>query len=504
MEKYKFLSEKLVKLTTCNIAHSQENAAFIDIKSDYSISDFVAYLELCSQLDDFVLKLSQIKWFMHICENEWILSSCKEILAFLNVLQKSCCVPSFIGREDCGYSQSDFRNTADKAVLAMLIIDDLLHKVSKCSMDNKPELQVIWQHLCINALIFYGENCQNCLWSTDDSHRSAELLHTTLVQLNNCNLTELLLKPAANDLQNKKIFHIILKELQPKLTKSNWKSYPAATIIIQTFIKLINFPHLSEFLSDILPPALLLVDDFQLDHRLRGISYLKHILENVSSTEILWYGRADVIFSALNQLTYTHDAELIVTLHPCLRHILQFISKDPLRVDDPSEDSKVDVVFAQLLRDMEFETKLVVRRAFASQLQAYVSLLGIEILKHIKRIFNVVNVYMEIEDGEDEGSRLCIAKAIKDVIILVWPRIGSYCAQLMQCFVKCLYDLAQLPHLSDGKSQLVKCCIDSMILLKRCCSDLMTPTIAELIEVATYNCMNSNLICWLTLIKESQ
>lgn len=115
-----------------------------------------------------------------------------------------------------------------------------------------------------------------------------------------------------------------------------------------------------------MPPTLLIVDDFQLEHQLAGFACLEHIIANVSSTELLWFGRAEVIFSALQHLTYTREAELISAVHPCLRLILQVIIKDPLKLDEAGVESKWDAVLSQLLRDMEFEDKLVVRRAFAT------------------------------------------------------------------------------------------------------------------------------------------
>ena len=55
---------------------------------------------------------------------------------------------------------------------------------------------------------------------------------------------------------------------------------------------------------------------------MRGVLSLRHIVKNVSPTELKWHGRSDLIESTFMQLLSVRDAELAVVLLPAF---LEFI-----------------------------------------------------------------------------------------------------------------------------------------------------------------------------------
>ena len=55
---------------------------------------------------------------------------------------------------------------------------------------------------------------------------------------------------------------------------------------------------------------------------MRGVLSLRHIVKNVSPTELKWHGRSDLIESTFMQLLSVRDPELAVVLLPAF---LEFI-----------------------------------------------------------------------------------------------------------------------------------------------------------------------------------
>ena len=68
--------------------------------------------------------------------------------------------------------------------------------------------------------------------------------------------------------------------------RDKWKSYPVSTIAYQRFIELSEREKLSNELSKILPPVLILVDDFQPTYVVRGLKILQRILLVVPAADM--------------------------------------------------------------------------------------------------------------------------------------------------------------------------------------------------------------------------
>jgi hypothetical protein len=232
-----------------------------------------------------------------------------------------------------------------------------------------------------------------------------------------------------------------------------------------------KFPHLSDYLEQILPPALLLVDDHELVNKLLGVRCLDHIATNTTKTELSWFGRADVIYDSLQKLTYSNEASLLDVLHPCVLKILAVTenkAKDKLPIL-----SGYDEMFQRLLSNMELETKLVMRRSYSKHLPLYINALGIRTVKHFNRLFCVVFSYLEVYDGPREQCRINVLKALKETILVCWPRIPGRCEAIIKSLMKLLYDTSVDNTLtpSDVKNVIISEAIDCLVLLKRLCPE---------------------------------
>lgn len=123
-------------------------------------------------------------------------------------------------------------------------------------------------------------------------------------------------------------------------------------------------------------------------------------------------------------------------------------------------------------------------------------------MKHMQRLLRVLTSYLEIDDGLEEVTRLCVTDAFHELIIQASPRMHVHCLKLSQSFVRCLYDLSSnvdsVERLLVAKQQLAKKCMECMTLLSKYCSSEMTCIVDELTRVANEVQMNKILIEWLT------
>ena len=61
--------------------------------------------------------------------------------------------------------------------------------------------------------------------------------------------------------------------------------------------------------------------------KVRGVLCLKHIVKNVSPTELRWHGRSDLIENTFLQLLSVRDAELAAVLLPAFLDFIGVVGR---------------------------------------------------------------------------------------------------------------------------------------------------------------------------------
>lgn len=103
---------------------------------------------------------------------------------------------------------------------------------------------------------------------------------------------------------NSKVLKRCLEELRPKLT--DFRNYPGAQACFVWLLHHVQFPHLSGHLHEFLPFSLRFLDDWETHNKVVGVQCLTHLVDNVSPTEISWYGRTELIEEALDRNLVAH------------------------------------------------------------------------------------------------------------------------------------------------------------------------------------------------------
>ncbi|ESP02358.1 hypothetical protein LOTGIDRAFT_54709, partial [Lottia gigantea] len=252
--------------------------------------------------------------------------------------------------------------------------------------------------------------------------------------------------------------------IKPRLLKHNWMKNPNIQKSFQWMLPKVKFPYLSEFIDTVLPPSLNFVDDFEVTNKCAGVECLHHIIDNVSREELRWCGRAEVIFDVIEKQMYHHDPQLIANLHLTVLALLPVFGKIP---DDIEKHHKV---FQMILRDVEFENKILVRRALTSNLPKFVDILGIFVIKHSKKLMSVFESYLEVFDGPEETSRLNILKTLQQFLSVAWPRVPQYSLFFCKILYKFICDIStdKTTTPTSVKAELISEAQKCLVLIKIC------------------------------------
>lgn len=170
------------------------------------------------------------------------------------------------------------------------------------------------------------------------------------------------------------------------------------------------------------------------------------------------------------------------SLNPCLLSILTVVEPSPKKPKFGRKTTKCDRLFQIILSSMEFESKIAMRKAYASHLQHFIEHMGITILRHFKRLLKVIVSYLEVSDYPDEEARLAVLDALKATMLQAWPRIPNHSSTILKSLLKLLVDATDSsPYLTvQAFEQLNQKTAECLVVLLRCCGKQVEDQLKEL------------------------
>ena len=344
--------------------------------------------------------------------------------------------------------------------------------------------------ICISLVLIHEHSSGASAWSNEKACTKTLFLLTGLMQFAKVASPSDLLQVKFS---NASVFDECLKLIQPWLKSDNWKRNPATVHCYVGLLTTASF-NLFDHLPLVLPPTLLLVDDFEPQNQCTGIQCTQHILEHTSKTEIYLYGRAEVLFCALLRLMYSAEEEVILALLPCILRLAQTIDFNAKDKSNAMKTTKTDELFSILLRNMLLEQKWSVRREYSKHLSNFVNALQLAILKHLPKTFEVVESYLEITDYEAEATRVNILRAIETLINVAWPRILSRYDVIMKCIVRLVLELCQAQDGKKGDDDVLEQCCRVVSLLALLDCNRVANTLEGLSHIEALNIRTQNVL----------
>lgn len=172
---------------------------------------------------------------------------------------------------------------AEKAAAVGVLFLKLLRKVEAAKNSLVyPAWKTGLRHLAGPIYIFAVTHSLEQPWTSPRSQTVAGEVLTVLLQVTECGSVAGFLNGENEDEKGK--FTVIMGLLKPDLNKESWKNNPATKHVFSWTLQQVTRPWLNQHLERILPPSLLISDDYQTENKILGVDCLHHIVLNVVST----------------------------------------------------------------------------------------------------------------------------------------------------------------------------------------------------------------------------
>ncbi|XP_064128891.1 TELO2-interacting protein 2 [Loxodonta africana] len=371
---------------------------------------------------------------------------------------------------------------AEKAVEVGLVFLKLLRQVETA---KKSLVCPAWQrglrHLAGPIYVFAITHSLEQPWTSPRSQDIAGEALSLLLQVSDCGSVAGFLR--GENEEEKGRFTVIMGLLKPDLNKESWKNNPATKHVFSWTLQQVTRPWLSQHLERILPPSLLISDDYQTENKILGIRCLHHTVLNVPAADLLQYNRAQVLYHAIFNHLYIPEHHLIQAVLLCLLDLFPILEKAmQWKGDAARPTTQCEEVLQLILTHMEPEHRLLLRRTYARNLPAFVKRLGILTVRHLKRLERVIISYLEVYDGPEEEARLKILETLKLLIQHTWPRVSCRVVVLLKALLKLICDVARDSSLTPEpvKTALLQEATDCLILLDHCSEGRVKSLLAKI------------------------
>ncbi|XP_043968201.1 TELO2-interacting protein 2 isoform X2 [Gambusia affinis] len=346
--------------------------------------------------------------------------------------------------------------------------------------------------------LFSVTHFQDEVWTSIASRTAARRLQGALLRAGGWRDSAHLL---AGEEEDRCILGGVMDILQPQLTRESWRRCAALKLQFSWTLLQVTRPFLSPFLPRLLPPSLLLNDDYRPENCMLGVRCLHHIVLNTPAAELRQFNRAEVLYQALFRHLYTSEAAVIQLVLSCLLDLLLVLEKPPSS-DCRRKPCRHDDVLHLVLTHMEAEHKVALRRVYSSALPLYVERVGVAVCRHLRRLLPVLLGYLEVGDPPEESVRLKMLEVLQSTIRLAWPRMASRTNVLLRCLLRLLVDVTADPGLSDSvRLQLMEGSSTSLRLLDAATQQRIQRL---LLQVDRRHCSPQVLCCLATVTAEGK
>ncbi|RLN93839.1 hypothetical protein BBJ28_00026350 [Nothophytophthora sp. Chile5] len=209
------------------------------------------------------------------------------------------------------------------------------------------------------------------------------------------------------------------------VAKDEWVAVSSLNkLVLLNVVEQVPFPHLGgDLLGRLLALIFPLVDDLTDATQLIGARLLRHVVRNVTATELRWF--SDVLLEVLlTAITSRKPA----TLDALLDSLVESLDK----VSPPGELKHYDRFVPRLLSDTSLSSDVTVRVIFVRHLRVIVSRIGaphsLHVIRYLQPLLKVlvagfesINVTLLVETLE----------TLRVTILSAWPRIASHTEEIV-------------------------------------------------------------------------
>lgn len=324
-------------------------------------------------------------------------------------------------------------------------------------------------------------------WNTGNKPMQyAVELNQIFANKNKINLNQLMQN---NQYKCQVIFDKCIQELHKKLTLNDFKKYPTLIEVYCIIIRNVANYKIKLNPVTVLPVALLLIDDYITDNKVKGLLSCTAVLQCLTSEDFTVGNYYEVIYNSLNKNIVEKDKHVTHTLFQCF---LQFLNVVPPNV----KSTKLDDIFSNIVDQLHTESNLYRKADCFNFLTKVIGMHGIHCVK--KKLFKDV-----IHDNID----ICSDQSVSEILLLhvlecleMWIR-HCWCVWKLTSDYKILSSLFKILYTS--KDEITKLRIQNLILtlLKLCAKE------EQMVIVKNFDkrpkCTNEDFVMRLDVIKKA-
>ncbi|KAF6205069.1 hypothetical protein GE061_019236 [Apolygus lucorum] len=287
---------------------------------------------------------------------------------------KQCLVPPCVHGNDRPITDSDFEDYKS-------VIDDQIALASKEFLSSTSTIH-LRDDVISTLVVVCGQHSTQSPWTTDVSVALCQEIFDSFA-------SGFYEQNERTVFQEPKFMKKSLILLRPHLLSTTFKCNPAAVIAYSWILKKMQSPFLGECLSDLLPSALIISDDFEPQNIKIGFDCLHHIIENVALERLKYFGQDEVIVDALKKSLYQTDPEIVASQLPCYVALM----RKYLQHSTSLKANQFDDVIKTVLFNMYVENKYQIRRIYATNIPAMIEARGPGVIRHLSMLFKVLSEY---------------------------------------------------------------------------------------------------------------
>lgn len=368
----------------------------------------------------------------------------------VDLIQKSFVPQRTVGAErPC--EEKDFREYRLVVERNLHNVRSMLQHISSNSREKHLQLSNatgIVRTFGMNLLLLIGEHSEKNIWNTAECVSISKELLASFCDLYVCQSISQFLSENEN-------LHNLLLMLRPKLLKDSWKTYPSAVACYRWFLQEAEKPVLFNYIGDVLPTALIILDDYFHDNVLIGLECIYQIIQHSYMKKgLIDSGYAKLIYHALQLLTHQKEAKYIIPLYSCMASLLATMEHWDNTIN-LFEWTTRDEVLSTLIENMEFEQNIELRHVYMLSLPQLITNIGCA--KWCGALIRILTEYCE--HHTDLRTLKATLEMAKTFLLMFRLRIAAHCAPLYTVFLKLHFDLMETPVFDRAIMQNLEDCI---------------------------------------------
>ncbi|XP_077257773.1 TELO2-interacting protein 2 [Temnothorax americanus] len=395
-------------------------------------------------MDDLLKELEALKIRSDFCEDNSSWTPC------IDLIQRSFAPRKTVGLErPC--EEKDFREYGFVAERNLRNVRSMLQHISSSCREKRLRLNNATgtvRAFGANLLLLIGEHGEKNIWNTAECVSISKELLASFRDLYTCQSVSQFLSENEN-------LRDLLLTLRPKLLKDTWKTYPSAVACYRWILREAEKPILFNYIGDVLPTALIILDDYFPDNVLIGLECIYQIIQHSYMKKgLIDSGYAKLIYHALEHLTHQKEVRYVIPLYSCMASLLATMEHWDNAIN-LFEWTTRDEVLSTLIGNMQLERNIELRHVYMLSLPQLITSIGCA--KWCGALIRILAEYCERHT--DLRTLKATLETAKTFLLMFRLRVAAHCAPLYTVFLKLHFDLTETPVFDRAIMQNLEDCI---------------------------------------------